>query len=135
MIIQFILTLGLGLCLLIGLAEQRRSPVLTPPLAILVATGLYFVWIPEHATVAARWFGVGRGADLLLYCWILISLVVALTIFLKLRRHDILVTELTRAIALQRPLRPFQPEPPALDSRDRPGLQPDSGDPVRHGLE
>lgn len=77
--------------------------------ALLLGTvliGLYLVWLPEHATVAAQLIGVGRGADLLLYCWIMINLVVVLHMRLKIHATNVIVTELARAIALQQPCRP-----------------------------
>ena len=33
------------------------------------AAGLYFVWLPEHATWLAELVGIGRGVDLILYVW------------------------------------------------------------------
>jgi hypothetical protein len=35
---------------------------------------LYFVWVPSHATRLAEFVGIGRGVDLNIYIWIVISL-------------------------------------------------------------
>ena len=62
--------------------------------------GFYFVWIPSHATRVAELFGIGRGADLVLYLWVCISLIVLLNLHLKLRTQHELLTALARSIAL-----------------------------------
>src|SRR5262249_21368647 len=67
---------------------------------ISAAAGLYFTWMPEHATQVAIWAGVGRGVDLILYIWVSISLIVLLNLHLKLRSQMELVTVIARTIAL-----------------------------------
>ena len=62
--------------------------------------GFYFVWLPSHATRVAEFVGIGRGADLVLYVWACISLVVLLNLHLKLRTQHELLTQLARSIAL-----------------------------------
>ena len=74
MIAQLLLTaflaVGSALCLVgvsalavIGLLAMRRA-----------LAGLYFVWVPAHATALAAFAGIGRGVDLILYIWVVISL-------------------------------------------------------------
>ena len=46
--------------------------------------------------------GVGRGADLILYLWVLISLLILFNLHLKLRSQMELITELAREVALLR---------------------------------
>jgi len=106
MIIQLLLSAGLALCLAYALAELRRSPLSGALLTLTVLGGLYFVWRPEHANAVANMVGVGRGADLLLYCWILASLMVALKLNLKIRAKEQVMTELARKFALRDPLLP-----------------------------
>jgi hypothetical protein len=62
--------------------------------------GLYFVWVPSHTTRVAEFIGIGRGADLIMYLWICISLIVLLNLHLKLRSQHEVITALARAIAL-----------------------------------
>jgi hypothetical protein len=40
--------------------------------------GLYFVWLPAHASWLATFAGIGRGVDLILYVWLVISLIMFL---------------------------------------------------------
>jgi hypothetical protein len=81
-------------------SEQRRSPVVAGLSIIAAAAGLYFTWIPDHATQVAMWAGVGRGVDLVLYIWVCISLIVVLNLHLKLRSQMDIVTVMARTIAL-----------------------------------
>jgi len=100
MIARLILT-ALLLTVLAYAAIQYRSSRWIGALAVLTAlAGLYFVWLPGHATVLAEWAGVGRGVDLILYTWVAISLIMLLNIHLKLRAQIELITALARAAAL-----------------------------------
>jgi len=63
-------------------------------------------WLPERANDLAALLGVGRGADLILYCWILTSLIVVLNLHLLIRANLQLTTELARQFALSHPLKP-----------------------------
>ena len=80
--------------------EYRRAPVIAV-LALLAATaGLYFVWLPTHATRLAALVGIGRGVDLIIYIWVVISLILLLNLHLKLRSQAELITILMREIAV-----------------------------------
>ena len=69
--------------------------------AVLAACGgLYFVWFPSHATILAELAGIGRGVDLILYVWVVISLLIVLNLHLKLRAQMELITALAREIAI-----------------------------------
>jgi hypothetical protein len=83
-------------------SEQGRVPLVATCTIIAVLSGLYFVWFPTHATVLAELVGVGRGADLILYMWVLISLLILFNLHLKLRSQMELITELAREVALLR---------------------------------
>jgi len=100
MIAQTILSLLLvGVGLYAG-NERRRSPVVAVLSIIVAIAGLYFTWVPDHATQVALWAGVGRGVDLVLYIWVCITLIVLLNLHLKLRTQMELITALARTIAL-----------------------------------
>jgi small membrane protein len=79
---------------------RRRSPVVASMSMVAAVAGLYFTWMPDHATDLALWAGVGRGVDLVLYIWVCITLIVLLNLHLKLRTQMELVTVLARTIAL-----------------------------------
>jgi small membrane protein len=100
MIAKVVLSLLLGIVLLYAWAQYRRSPIVTVLSCAVSLIGFYFVWIPSHATRVAELVGIGRGADLVLYVWVCISLVVLLNLHLKLRTQHELLTQLARSIAL-----------------------------------
>jgi small membrane protein len=100
MIAQVVFSLLLGTVLVYSWAEYRRSPIVAGLSFAVSLMGFYFVWIPSHATRVAELFGIGRGADLVLYLWVCISLIVLLNLHLKLRTQHELLTSLARSIAL-----------------------------------
>ena len=100
MIAQAILSLLLCSVLVYSWAESRRSPAVALLSFIAGLAGLYFVWMPSHSTHVAEFIGIGRGADLIMYLWVCISLIVLLNLHLKLRSQHEVITALARAIAL-----------------------------------
>ena len=100
MIAQATLSLLLCCVLVYAWAEYRRSPAVALLSFVVSLVGLYFVWVPSHSTRVAEFIGVGRGADLILYLWVCISLIVLLNLHLKLRAQHELITALARTIAL-----------------------------------
>jgi small membrane protein len=100
MIAQIILTALLLGILLYAWIEYRRAPVIGLLAMLVAVTGLYFVWIPAHATWLADLVGIGRGVDLILYVWVVISLIVLLNLHLKLRVQNEMITVLARELAI-----------------------------------
>ena len=58
------------------------------------------VLFPDLLTSAAHLLGVGRGADLLLYLWFTISVLLILALYLRLMRLQDQLTELVRQLAI-----------------------------------
>lgn len=100
MIAQLFLSFLLLGILIYAWAERRRSPIISVAALLTVAGGLYFIWLPEHATVLAGVVGIGRGVDLIIYVWVIISLLIVLNLHLKLRAQMELITGLAREIAM-----------------------------------
>jgi hypothetical protein len=100
MIAQLILTAMLFAVFLYASMTYRQAPVIGFVAVIAASCGLYFVWIPSHATGLAALVGIGRGVDLILYTWVVISLIMLLNLHLKLRAQMELITLLARKIAL-----------------------------------
>jgi hypothetical protein len=100
MIAQLILTALLLGILLYAWTEYRRAPAIGLLAMVAALTGLYFVWIPAHATWLAELVGIGRGVDLILYVWVVISLIVLLNLHLKLRVQKEMITVLARELAI-----------------------------------
>ena len=100
MIALFILSILLASILLYSWVEYRRAPVIGIMSMLAAGTGLYFVWVPDHASRLAALVGIGRGVDLILYLWVVISLIVLLNLHLKLRAQMEIITVLAREIAI-----------------------------------
>src|SRR5262245_30229851 len=100
MIAQLVLSILLLIVLLYAWIEYRRSPIVALLACVVGLDGLYFVWFPSQITQLAELVGIGRGADLVLYIWTCISLIVLLNLHLKLRTQHELITSLARAVAL-----------------------------------
>jgi small membrane protein len=108
MIAQLTLTALLAAIVLYAWLQYRRSPVVGLLSMIVAFAGLYFVWVPEHATTLAERFGIGRGVDLIIYTWVAISLLVLLNLHLKLRAQMELITVLARQLAISGAARPLE---------------------------
>ena len=100
MIAQLMLSALLVGILLYAWTEYTRTPLIGMMSMVTALTGLYFVWMPEHATRLAALVGIGRGVDLILYVWVAISLIVLLNLHLKLRQQTEVITVLARELAI-----------------------------------
>ena len=69
-------------------------------LAVWLAAGVAVLW-PEATSRVARALGIGRGADLVFYCAVVIMLIGFWTIYIRLRRVRSDITALVRHLALQ----------------------------------
>lgn len=117
MIAQFILTAMLAGIVLYAWAQYSQSPVVGLLASGAALIGIYFVWIPSHASELAALAGIGRGADLVLYVWVVISLLVILNLHLKLTSQLELITVLARRVAIDQALAVDLPDNRARDGR------------------
>ena len=104
MIAQIGLTLLLLWIIAYAWAEHRRVPLIATMAVFVAAAGLYFVWLPAHASSLAAFAGIGRGADLILYVWLVISLILFLDLHLKLRSQTEIITTLARELTIAKSL-------------------------------
>src|SRR5260370_25563260 len=102
MIAQLLLTAFLALVLVYAWSAHRTVPIIGLLAGGAALAGLYFVWVPEHATALAAFAGVGRGSDLIVYTWVVISLLIMLNLHIKLRLQLDMITRLARAVAIDR---------------------------------
>jgi hypothetical protein len=100
MIAQTGLTILLLAVMVYAWTEYARAPAVGLVGLFVAACGLYFVWLPSHATWLASLVGIGRGVDLILYVWVVISLIVFLNLHLKLRAQTETITVLAREVAI-----------------------------------
>lgn len=100
MMIRVLLIFVLSCCIIYGAYNSGRSRSVALSIMFFGLAGVYFVFDPEKTNVLAHYLGVGRGADLVVYCWIVISGgIVALQQFrlISLQRD---ITELVRYTAI-----------------------------------
>ncbi len=100
MIIQVVIIAGLLACLAYAFLQRKKSKHVSAALSIVAVAGLVFASAPDLTNRLAHWVGVGRGADLMLYCWLLISLIVSVNLQFKILALQQNVTDLTREISL-----------------------------------
>lgn len=103
MLFQLILTASLLAVGLYSIALRRKIAVLGNLAALVTIVGMIFVWHPALATAFAGRLGIGRGADLIFYCWVVISMLMILNLHLKMRIQSEMVTELIRKLAIAQP--------------------------------
>ena len=93
-------TLGVAWRLLIG-SGQRTQAVRRIGLLLLAALAIYSLIDPSGTwTRIARWFGIGRGADLILYGLVVAFLGFVVTTYKRFRAMETRYTRLARRIAL-----------------------------------
>src|SRR5579864_3002217 len=100
MIIKILLSLGLSFIILFYLANSRRNSPITLFALLGAGSGVVFVWNPDLANEVAQVLGVGRGADLIFYCWVLISIALFLSLHFKFRQQSQQLTDLVRKTAI-----------------------------------
>ena len=105
MIIRIALIAGLLLCLAYAFLQRRKSALVSIAISFTSVAGIYFVVFPEQTTELAQMLGVGRGTDLILYCWIVITLVISMNLRFNLLGLQEQLTELVRELALRAPRR------------------------------
>ena len=99
-LIQLILIVGL-LVVLISYFRWFRSAVIDKLLiAGIRAGGMFLVVFPDLANRLAISLGVGRGADLIFYCFIVAFCYLGLLMYAKIRKLEQQLAELARRQAL-----------------------------------
>jgi hypothetical protein len=82
-------------------------------LLVWIGAGVAALW-PQGTLLAARVLGIGRGADLVMYCSVLAMLAGFFYIYTRFRRLDRAFTLLVRRLAIENPqLPPGTSEPQA----------------------
>ncbi len=108
-----VLLLGL---IVYALLQKREFPIVARALPFVALLGIYMLWFPNSTSQAAAWMGIGRGVDLMLYVWVLVSGLLILVLHLKLVTYDRRLTELVRALAIQTATHPGASNSEARDA-------------------
>jgi len=119
MIAQVVFTIVLMGVALAALAQLPQIPVVGGGVVGAALFGAYLVWMPDHATYIANSVGIGRGADLVLYVWVLITCAILLLLYLNLREQLQLITALARRMALAEAEPPEKPRSERQSTRAR----------------
>ena len=99
-LIQLILIIGL-LVRLISYFRWFRSAVIDKLLiACILAAGIFLVVFPDLTNKLATTLGVGRGADLVFYLFIVAFCYLILLVYAKIRKLERQLAELARRQAL-----------------------------------
>ncbi len=104
--IKLVLVFGLLLCLIYAFLQRRKSRTIAGGISLASCAGIWFVLVPAHTSILAEALGVGRGADLVIYFWIVISVFVLMSLQFKILGLQRDATELARELALQAPRNP-----------------------------
>jgi len=100
MISQYLLSFVL-LCILSYFATTRGgSRIGRLFICVVVLGGTVLVWQPESSNLIAHAIGISRGADLLFYLWVTISLFLIGRLRLQVWRQGRVLTTLVRTVAL-----------------------------------
>lgn len=104
MLIQYLLIAGVALLLLFFLRHHgttRASAGGKIGFVLFLVFGVLAVLYPDTLSVVARWLGVGRGTDLLVYGLLVAFAFVVLNNFLRFRQLERRYVLLARTIALR----------------------------------
>ena len=110
-VLLFAITVSYGL--------RGRTPVRATLVwvAIWLFAAVSLIW-PKLTEVIARTIGIRRGADLVFYGNVLLTLAGLFWVYLKQRRIDRQITLLVRQLAVDRPSQPVSPSLRGDDETD-----------------
>ena len=100
MTIQIVLTVALAFVFLYAANQRPKILAFRAAVALVCAVGMVVVWAPDVSTRVANAVNIGRGADLISYLWIALSLIIAVNVHIRLRLESEKVTQLAREIAI-----------------------------------
>jgi hypothetical protein len=98
--IKIPLILGLAFFAFYGWRQRRVSPVIGFATPLVSLAGIALVLRPQWAQGAADLLGIGRGADLVLYVWTIVSLLLLANLHFRMRGQSEVITTLTRELAI-----------------------------------
>ena len=101
MMIQVILTFGFFLIALYGWSHLRRIRFVSIGMILASGIAMFLVWDPAVTTSVANALGIGRGADLVMYFFLVFVVFQLVLLHVKLRTQMTLLTELARRVAIE----------------------------------
>jgi small membrane protein len=101
MIIQIILTFGFLFIAVYGWAHLAGIRLVSAGMILLSIIAIFFVWDPALTSYLARFLGIGRGSDLMMYFFFVFVISQLVVLHVKLHAQTILLTQLARRIAIE----------------------------------
>ena len=98
--IKIPLILGLAFFAFYGWRQRSISPAIGFTMPLVSLGGIALVLRPQWAQAAAGLLGIGRGADLILYVWTVVSLLLLANLHFRMRGQAEVITTLTRELAI-----------------------------------
>ncbi|AJT41409.1 DUF2304 domain-containing protein [Psychromicrobium lacuslunae] len=89
-----------SLVLMRGGSNARHLAVRRIMVMLFALLAAFSIFFPEMLTGLARFFGIGRGTDLVLYALVVSFLVFMATTYQRFRQMESTMTKLSRRIAL-----------------------------------
>ncbi|RYG21515.1 MAG: DUF2304 domain-containing protein [Chitinophagaceae bacterium] len=99
--IKIILLIPLLLLIILMLPRFRKHALSRMIMILISLLGVVFVLFPSLSSKLAQYVGVGRGADLIIYVFIVFSFLYNIYMYAKLRIIQQDQTEIIKNIALQ----------------------------------
>lgn len=109
-VVQIALVLSVvlvSLALMRGGSNARHLAIRRIMLVLFACVAAFSVFFPELLTQVARFFGIGRGTDLVLYALTVSFLVFMATTYQRFRHLETTFTKLARRIALDEAEKPW----------------------------
>jgi small membrane protein len=100
-VISFIIAFSLLPIAAYAFYLRKRSPIIAIATSIFALAGCYLAFMPGQMQAIADLVGVGRGADLLFYIFMIVAFCAFFTLFLSIRRLEDQIVVLSREIALR----------------------------------
>ncbi|MCS6819695.1 MAG: DUF2304 domain-containing protein [Chitinophagales bacterium] len=102
MLIQLILSIPLAILIILFLIQIHKQTFFKVLFILIAAVGVILIFNPALTTAIANYFGVGRGADLLLYISIIFFFMFIIVLYGKIRSIEATQTIIIRQIAIDR---------------------------------
>ena len=100
-LIQLLLLPFLVLLLIMYAVYFKNALIKRISFMFIFGLGIVFVLFPNLTNDLARWLGVGRGADLLLYLITIIFYFSFIILYNKIKKNALIQTDIIRGIAIQ----------------------------------
>ncbi len=102
MLIQIILMLVFLLLLLRILRQRTLGVVFKIVSFFLVALASYVVLFPDVSNRVARFAGVGRGADLIIYICLAVGAYILIILYMHVKSNELRIARLVQRLAIEK---------------------------------